>query len=52
MKSILLEKIDKEIEEVVTQYRENPSEKLYQKWLDLLRQYSQQHDQQRTIRQV
>jgi hypothetical protein len=35
-----LETINKKIEEVVTQYRENPSDELYQKWIDLLKEYS------------
>ncbi len=52
MKSSLLEKIEKEIEEVVKEYRQNPSDELYQKWLKLLGEYSRQYDQQRTIRQV
>ena len=43
MKSSLLENIEKEIEEVVKQYRENPSEELYQKWIDKVAEYSKQH---------
>lgn len=52
MKSSLLEKIEKEIEEVVKEYRQSPSDELYQKWLKLLGKYSQQYDKQRTVRKI
>ncbi len=39
-----LKKIDKKIEEVVEQHRENPSDKLYQKWIDLLKEYTKQYE--------
>jgi hypothetical protein len=52
MKYPFLQNIEKNIEEVVKEYRQSPSEELYQKWLKLLGQYSQKHDQQRTVRKI
>jgi hypothetical protein len=37
-----LKKIDQTIEKIVERYRENPSDELYQKWINLLREYTKQ----------
>ncbi len=42
-----LKNIDRKIEEIVTQYRDTPSEELYQKWIDSLKEYTKQYEKLR-----